>query len=113
MPNNTRSKIKIERKKAEDHIIKAIAALDFIFEQYDESNIGSDEILLTIHNCTMLSMETDNIPPIEIYRVLLRENKVPYLGKYDQHLFHLATIYLSLSAVNDSLKEFAIWETKN
>lgn len=112
MANNTRSKIRNKLNQADDHFVKALACLDFIFEAYDESNLTSDVIIDTVFNCMMLAQQFENIPPIEVYRALLREGKVEYLGRYDQHLFNLASIYISAKSINSALTEFKLWETK-
>lgn len=113
MPNNTRTTIKAKINQTDDMLTKALAYLDVIFDLYDESGLETSDVVQIVFNCMQLSQQFDNVPPIEIYRQLVKENKIPYLGRYEQHLFHLATIYLSVNACKDSLVQFKYWETKN
>lgn len=113
MANNTRTSVKLNLNRSDDYLTKVLASLDTIFDLYDESGLETTVIIETVFYCMKASIEFDNIEPIQIYRELLRKNEVPYLGRYDQHLFHLASIYISVNACKESLAQFKLWETKN
>lgn len=113
MPNNTRSTIKNKVNQAEGSIVKAVGDLTTVIELYNESDLEPQMIIQMVQDCMIMAHNMDKAEPIQVYRHALRENPEFYLGRCEQHLFHIASILIACASITDSIKAFKIWETQN
>ncbi len=110
MPNSTRTIIRNKLNQAENHVQKVTGALSVPLEHYSENNLEISEIVSIVQYVQLLASENEGIDAMNLYVILSREGEVPDLGRYRQHLFHLASIIILAKQLENIIIEFKRWE---
>lgn len=110
MPNNERQRLKKVLNSGENDVIRALTNMQQLFNAYLPPDLSPEDAQEIIFNCLHASTQNVEIEPMVFYRELVKHNQVKYLGKYDQHLFNIGSIVLSLQAILGAVQEFKIWE---
>lgn len=112
MPDNERTKIKKSLNSATGHISDSLKFLDRVFVKYAPPDMVQEDIIKLVMDLNIYCQQHEIDNPMVAYRVLRRDSLVPDIGRYDEHLFHLTTIYISTKAIYDALNQFKLWESR-
>lgn len=110
MPSNTRQKIKEKVNNSENKALGIIADSSFILNKYAPDNLTDQHVLETIQNVMMFSYQNEIDNPLQAYVIMRRNELVPDLGRYAEHLFNWGAIHVVALALIDSIQEFRKWE---